>query len=251
MFEMLDPLLKQLASLREQHGEETYNQARREIALAIILKPKGDEFVKKMWPDLDLDELRKAANEKLTGSVKAEPVNEGSTPKRGPKEAHGPDPRRQVGDVNSVMVEMLRQQIPSLTTQAQFNAFMACFDALRGTLDAYFRGDAKQAAESRDALNQGLDMAARLKQVAEQVAEIPEEERSRNAQALLDPPAQYEEGSACERLLAELEAITSIPHLSVWYTKNRVTLDGVVSQQLRNKLFDAIRNKRNELQESE
>lgn len=242
-------LLDQLEKLREEHGEELYQKARREIALSIILKPNGEEFVKKLLPEFDIEALKKEAQGHVP--LSSSEAGEMDTDEMRQETDEGPgQPMPPTGKMSDMMIEMLRQQVPNLKTQAHFNTFMACFDAMRHTLDAYFRGDLKAAAQSRDALNTGLDMAGQLKTVADQVAEIPEEERSKAAQEHVAPPAQYTEGAESQVLTQELSDIKTLARLNEWYETNRMRIDKIVDLDLRNTLFDAIRLKRNELRAS-
>ncbi len=150
--------------------------------------------------------------------------------------------------------EMMRQalaaQIPNLKTQAQFNIFMNCFDALRSTLNAYFGGEVASAEMARDALNKGLDLAKQVVEITEKLNEIPDEAKSEAAKEFTAPAKELHEYDEHRQLVFELSALTSLEALQAWYTNNRQRIDRVVSQKLRNELFDAIRERRNKLEQN-
>lgn len=217
----IEQLVAHLNRIREVHGDDAYNEARRGFAVNLILKPNGDKFIGKAFPDLDLDELRKEAEAQQATAEKA-----------GPEE---------------MMMGMLRQQVPNIKTQAQLNTFMACFDALRTCINHYFGRSPKEAQTAREALGKALDMAAKMPEIEDQLAEMPEDVKSAEAKAFTSEPKEFHEYDKQRRLLAEADATTSRGGLDEWYGKNRDTMDEIVDQRLRNELFDAIRAKRKEL----
>jgi hypothetical protein len=145
------------------------------------------------------------------------------------------------------MLQMLRAQVPNLKTQAQFNVFMACFDALRGTVNGYFGGEMASAEMARDALNQALDLAKGLSEMATKLDEVPDEVKSETAKEFDTPAKELHEYDEARALMTELESQGDAASLQRWYDSNRQRLDRIVSQGLRNELFDAIRAKRNTL----
>jgi len=218
---------EQLQKIRKEHGEVVYLQARRDLALSVILKPNGEEFVKNAFPDLDLGELREEAQKRL------EALPEGqATPEQ-------------------VMLRLLQQQVPSIKTQGQFNLFASAFDALRTTLDGYFSGDFEKAKKAREALNKVLDTAVRVKEITEKLGEIPPEERSAQANEYLEPPKEFHEYDTQRQLMVELADIKTRLELGQWYERTKPLRDRVTSQKLRNELIDSIRAKRTELETKE
>jgi hypothetical protein len=217
----IETLLQQLEKIRENHGDEAYEQARRGFAKSLILKPNGDEFIKRAFPDLDLDALRKEAEAEQQAVAQASPEEQ--------------------------MLAMIRQQVPNIKSQAQFNMFMGCFDALRATLNHYFGRNPDGAQRAREALNKALDMAAKMPELEDQVAEMPAEMRSEAARSFTEPPKEFHEHDKQRALLIKVAGFTDLGELDGWYTEHRQEIDEVVDQRLRNELFDAIRAKRREL----
>lgn len=222
-------LAEQLEQLRQKLGDDAYAKARHDIAMGVILKPNGDQFLKNVFPDFDFEPIRKEAEAR----------------QQNPQPSADQSPE-------TMFFEMIQKQIPSLKTQAHFNAFLGSFDALRAVLDCYFRGDSLGAVKAREALEKTLNVAGQLSEVASKVQEIPEEHRSPGMQEFVEPPKQFHEYDDQRRFLVELAGISSSAQLQEWYVKTRPAIDrSIVSQSLRNELFDAIRAKRIELKEKE
>ena len=148
---------------------------------------------------------------------------------------------------DDMMLAAIKAQVPNLRTQAQFNAFMSCFDALKTTLNAYYGGENASAELAREALNKGLDMAKQISEMAEKLEEMPDEVKSDAAKEFTAPAKELHEYDVHRELVAELSSLTSQEALQDWYQGHRDQMDRVVSQKLRNELFDAIRAKRSEL----
>lgn len=149
--------------------------------------------------------------------------------------------------VDNLMRQALAAQIPNLRTQAQFNNFMACFDALRSTLNAYFGGETASAEMAREALNKTLDMAKMITEMTEKLNEIPDDAKSDVAKDFTAPAKELHEYDTHRQLIIELTTLQNQKALQAWYADSRERIDRVVSQKLRNELFDAIRSKRDEL----
>lgn len=213
-----DALLTQLERVRQAGGQPAYDKAVRALALDLILKPHGEEFLKDAFPNLDLAAIRAAA----------EQSNQ--------EKAQLPD--------DQAMLKMMRAQIPNMRTQAHFNIFMASFEALRLTLDAYFGGDLEKAEVARKALTDSLDASQQVVQMEAQLKEIPEDQRSEAASEFLQPPKEFHEFDEQRALMAELDQITSMAQLQAWYAGTADRRNRVVSSSLRNPLIDAIRRKR-------
>lgn len=224
----IDQIQAQLQKLREEHGEEVYQQARRDVAVSVILKPNGETFVKNAFPDLDIEVLKTEAA-KRTAPVEDQP-------------SMSPE---------HVMLRLLQQQVPSIRTQGHFNLFSAAFDALRTTLDGYFTGDYDRAKRAREALDKALDQAFSMKDTIERLEEIPPAERSDKAKEYLEPVKEFHEYDAQRQLLMELDGINDREALGEWYAKTKHIRDGIVGQGLRNELLDKIRVKRNDLEAKE
>jgi hypothetical protein len=219
----IELFLEQLAKIRADLGEEAYLKARHEVILGIILKPNGEDFLSRAFPDIDLAPY-KAEAEKI----------------------HKDAPK----DPQSALIELLRQYMPGLKTQAQFDIFMMSFDALRLALEAYFAGDPAGAKRARAALDTVLDRAEQVNELAEQLKEIPPEKRAA-FNSFLEPPKEYTEYEDHRRLMVELEGLASLKALNEWYGRSKPTMDRIVSGALRNELFDAIRDRKRELHAKE
>jgi len=217
----IDTLLQHLNNIKEKHGEEAYKQARQGFAAGVILKPNGEEFLSRAFPDMDLDELRKG--------VEAEA-----------QQAEQVSPEEQ-------MMGMLQQQVPNIKTQAQLNTFMAAMDALRTCLNHYFGRNPEAAGRARKALDKALDMAAGMPKIEDQLAEMPDDIKSDEAKAFTSPPTEFHEHDNQRKLLVEAGGFTDRAELEKWYGENRQVIDEITDQRLRNELFDTIRAKRKEL----
>lgn len=208
-------IISQLEKIREIEGEEAYQTAKLELAASTVSKPEGEKTVRVMFPDLDLETVKSFARARASAQT-----------------------------VEGALTEMLSAQMPNLRTQAQMKVFMTCFEALRNTLDAYFASDLEVGDTVRGALNVSLDLARKLSAIAEQVKEVPEDQRSDVARTLIEPRSEVLEQDVVQHLKKELEGVEGLQALSVWYGLNRDTMDRVVTQSLRNDLFDHIRAKR-------
>jgi hypothetical protein len=143
------------------------------------------------------------------------------------------------------LLQALQSQLPGLKTQAQLNAFMAGFDALRLVMGSIFQGDVAAETKALEALAQIFELARSSTQLSNQYAEAPEV-ASTVSNPYTQPPKSVAEYDIQRKLLSELAAITSDDDLQVWYAKSRPEQDLVISQSLRNVLFDAIRAKKSE-----
>lgn len=206
-----------LNNIKEKLGEDAWRDEVRRLAKAAVkTSPKHEDFWRELTKEFDWLDF-----DALCTEAKSDP------------EA---DPTR-------LVMQAMRQQMPALKTQAQFNAFMAAFDALRLTLNATFEGDAAKAIEGRSALNMALDVAVQVTEVGNQLRDVPEAATSKAADQFKNPPVHFHEYDEQKALLTELEAVVSEANLRVWYEATKSRRDKVVSQGLRNHLIDAIRNK--------
>lgn len=210
-------LVAHFDKIRSEQGEEAYQKARKNFAMGMILKPRGDEFLKSAFPDMDIEALRAEAEKFQTQQ------------------------QEQARNPQEMMLDAMRQQIPNLKTQAQFNLFMKSFDALRHTLNAAFGLDKEGYEKGKEALNMALDMALQISEVVQKLQETPEAATSKAAEEFKQPPREFQEYDVQKGLLIELEALTSAEELQRWYDGNRARIDCVVSASLRNELFDTIR----------
>lgn len=226
----VDEILAQLEQVRQLKGEEVYAKAKRDIALSVVLQPNGEAFVKNAFPDLNIEELKQEAAEMR----KQQPAFESGGM-----------------SAEAMMMQMLRQQVPSIRTQMHLNTFIAAFDAFRATIDGYYTGDLEKAEQAREALNKGLDMAKNVKSMVDRLEQIPEGDRSAQARAATAEPTQFHEYDEQRRLMLELNGIGTKAALETWYAAQKERRDRITDQKLRNELHDAIRARRNMLAEKE
>jgi hypothetical protein len=215
-----DEILKNLETLRAQQGEEAYGQARDALALMLINQPRGEDFLKETFPDLDLDRIRELARQNENGRKAQAPAND--------------------------MLALIRTHVPHLQTQAQLDVFMLAFNAFTLTFDSYFAGNVEAAKTARASMDKALDLVQEAGAMAGRVAEIPPEERSPEAAKYVEPPKLFTEADEKNKLVAELETITTSSSLNEWYRNERKRIEGVVSKTLRDELFDAIRSKQSQ-----
>jgi hypothetical protein len=227
-----DKIIARLQSIKEKYGEKAYKDACRDIARQALHLPQSDTILRKFFPEFDPAELKAEIKEGKGPSVRIP-----DTPAM-PSFMPGSD---------EMMLQMLKTQVPNLKSQGQFNVFMACFDALRSTLNGYFGGEMASAEMAREALNQALDMGKKLAEVTAKLDEIPDEVKSETAKDLNRPAKELHEYDEARVLVVELEQIQNSEALQQWYDANRSRLDRIVTASLRNEVFDAIRAKRNAL----
>jgi hypothetical protein len=142
------------------------------------------------------------------------------------------------------MFETIRKGMPGITTQAQFNATLAAFDALKVTLNAIFLADTSEESRGQAALKEALEVARQVTVVVVKLSHVPEAATSQAAEEFKNPPAQFTEYDTMKALLLELETISTSEGLAQWYSTNRPRIDRVVSQSYRNELLDTIRSKK-------
>lgn len=217
-------LLAHFEKIRMEQGEEAYQAAKNRFAMGMILKDRGDEYLKNLFPDMDLDQVRAEAQK---------------------AQAAGPQL-----NAHEAMLNAFRGQVPNLKTQAQFTLFMRSFDALRMTMNAAFGLDKDTYEQGKKALGMVVDSAFKLSEVVQTLSENPEAATSKAAEEFKSPPKEFHEYDIQKSLLTELAMLKNGEELQRWYDNNRTRMDGVVSQSLRNELFDAIRVKKKELEEA-
>ena len=215
----LSDLVTHFQKIRNEQGEEAYHRAVKNFARGMILKPRGELFLQSAFPDLDLAAIREEA-EKAQPSPPPPPEN--------PQE---------------VMLNYMKQQVPNLKTQVQFDLFMQCFDALRKAMNAAYGLDKASYEQFKGALDMLMATGLKVSAAVEQLQENPE---ATTNQDFKQAPKQFEEQDVQSALIIELSLIQSGDDLQQWYTTNKDRIHGqVVSPALRNHLLDSIRAKRN------
>jgi len=229
----VEQIAEHLRKIRSEQGEETYRLALRGFTKNLLLQGKAGSFIQdllqKLEDNLDLEELKAEAEKMRQQQEEVEEVTKTATGGRDPSQ---------------VMVEMMRQQIPNLKTQAQFDHVMKLFEGLHFYLNAAFGQNEAVLKKSREALNKGLDLAVQLGVMAEQAAESPEIPTNPD---FVNTPKEFTEIQTQQQLLKEVAALDSAERLNQWYLEQKSAMDGIVSTKLRNELFDAIRQRKKDL----
>ena len=145
------------------------------------------------------------------------------------------------------MVEVLRQSIPSMKSQAQFTAFAIAFDSFRLVLESIFSGNVPGEIEALSTLEKALEAARTATDITKKYEEVPEENRGKASTEFTTAPYAFGEYDIQKRLLGELTTITTSAELNAWYINTKVDQDKVITQSLRNILMDSIRQKKSEL----
>jgi len=212
-----DQLQKQLDQIKATHGEEAWKSATKDVAKSLIAQG-GDA-------------------EKFARKAFAEVIEE-----------PGPETVGPVGGVgNDAMMDALKMGLPHMKSQAQFNAFMAAFDALKFTVDAIFAGDPAAVMRGRGTLEKALEVAGQVTEVTNKLSDVPEAASSKSAEEFKQTEFNTVEYDAQKQLLGELEGLDTLVALNEWYTASAEIRNKVTSTTLRNVLFDAIRAKKAKL----
>ena len=214
-------MVENLDKIKEKYGEVAYRRAADEAARLLLRQDP---------------ETARVARDVLKGIVDFEKLDK-----------EPPAPPQSKLNPEQLMAQALRQQMPGLQTQAQYNVTMTAFDALRVHLNAVFMSDKELAAKSKDALLKALEGAVQATELSQKLGHVPEAATSTAAEEFKQPPKQFHEYDVQRALLTELEQIRSAPQFEQWYIANRSRIDTVVSPSYRNVLFDAIREKKGSL----
>jgi hypothetical protein len=222
-----------LKMLRDTQGEEAYRKSIEALARKICHSDQGMALVQGIVAQigdtsLDLEQLQAESKEAVKQA----------------EEASGEDGPGALGDNNEVFIRALQQQMPNLRTQAHFDLTQSAFQALQVCLNSYFGGDLASAKAAHEGLEKLLDLAAQVKEIDDKIQEEPNVTAN---EAFKTAPAQYTEDAKVEGFLSDLQGIDDPLKLQQWYSAHKPSMDQVVSQNLRNKLFDAIRNKKKAL----
>lgn len=158
----------------------------------------------------------------------------------------GPLPEKLTLEMQKAVLDAVRLQVPALRTQAQYNAFIAGFDAFRYVLNSIFEGNKEREVQARQALELAFDIAQKVTLITEQLKEVPDSSLSSNASIFTQAPVELQEHDLQKTLLSELSQIESLEELNAWYnaTPNKERRDRIVSQDLRNVFIDSIRERK-------
>jgi CCR4-NOT transcriptional regulation complex NOT5 subunit len=211
-------MIANLDKIKEKYGEVAYRRAADEAGRLLLRQdPETARVAREVLKDVvDFDKLDK------------EPP---------------PSPSAQLNP-EQLMAQALKQQMPGLQTQAQYNVVMTAFDSLRVHMNAVFMSDKPLAERSKTALLQALEGAVQVTELSQKLGHVPEAATSAASEDFKQPPKMFHEYDVQRGLLTELEQITSLVQFQQWYTANRTRIEMVVSPNFRNALFDAMRDKK-------
>ncbi len=230
----LDEIEAHLSRIRAgENGEENLKRALESFARGLVTDARGLEFLlgllEKVNVDLDLEALKEAEAERKRVAA---------------SQAAQAKVDAEAGNLSEALLGAMQQQIPGLKTQAHFDVVLNAWSALVAYFNAAFSSNAVNLAQSRDLLNKVLDLAPQLANMTEVLEDHPE--ATKNAD-FVTPPKQFTEREKVKALLEELPSITTDEALTAWYTEKKPVMDTVVSQALRNELYDAIRTLKTKL----
>jgi hypothetical protein len=150
-------------------------------------------------------------------------------------------------DINTLLAEALKQTMPGMKSQGQYNAFRTAFDAFRAAMNAIFDGDAAKAEESRKLLDMAFIGCKQATDITRKLGDVPEAAASAAANEFKRPPSEFHEHDVLQGLLVELAKQENVQALSEWYSATKERRDSIRSGTLRNTLVDAIRARKTEL----
>lgn len=209
-----------LATVRRELGDDAWKAEIKKLALqAFRMGGTHEEFWRDLIKDFDwitADELKAQAQAMPAGGL----------------------------DINHLMAQALKTQMPGLKTQAQFNTFRAAFEAFQAVCSAIFDGDASRETEARKILDTTLTACRQATDISRKLADVPEAATSKASEEFKKAPAEFQEYDIQQRLLGELGRIKDLDELKQWYEETKPLRDSVKSQTLRNILLDAVRGRK-------
>lgn len=217
-----------LQRIRRDHGDEDFQRALRGLFRDLLWKENGEAYIERLLEALGRPEGLDLASLKAEAREDWEKVSG----------AHGAAPSNPAAVVEAA----IKQAVPNCKTQAHFDLILNAWQALQLYINAAYGFDRETASKARAGLDRLLDLAPQLAVTHQKLEENPEATSNRD---FIDPPKQMTEAETQQRLLLELEKITTTKDLAVWWAHNRETIDDhVVSQHVRNELFDKLRAKK-------
>jgi len=151
-------------------------------------------------------------------------------------------------DPNLLSSVLLRDQMPGIKSQGQYDAVVGAMEALRMSLNAILEQDSGGETKAQKALEMALDATRKATEITGKLREVPEAADSEAAKSFTSPPAQFEEYQIQRKLMKELDSLETLDDLNAWYALTKEQRDRIVTQALRNTLLDSIRSKKNSLQ---
>ena len=221
-----DQVVAHLRKLKEQHGDETFHEALKGLFRSLLQQPGADQYIQKI--------LEAFAIPTTFEDVKREVETSATQPHRAPPSPSPVDVVRQA----------IEQEMPHCKTQAHFDLVIQAWTSLKVYLDACYGFDRQRAAQAREGLNRLLDLAPQVAQMHAKLQETPEATTNRD---YVEPARELTEHHKQQTLLAELQDLDSFDRMQTWYSNAKPIMDTIVSQKLRDELYDAIRVKKHAL----
>lgn len=233
-------MLQEFAKIREEQGDAAFEAAVRDYANKAV--ESGDAGFIPGLTNAAFGEFQKA-------QTAYREAQEQARPQRDAVAENLKNARRTDAEMDQGFLKLIQQSIPAMRSQAQFNAFMASFEALRGVMNSIFAKDEKAEAEFRESLAKSIDAARKMTDITDRLHEVPEAAEGKLADEFKNAPRQFGEYDLQRTLLSELAQIGRLDDLQRWWAENRKRIDEVVSPTLRNPLIDAVRDKKKALVE--
>lgn len=221
-----DQIVAHLRKVRDNQGEESFNNALKSLFRALITKPGADGYIKRLLEAFGMETSFPGLKAEVAASAAAVPSPAGAA------------------SPVDVVRQAVQQEMPHCRTQAHFDLVLQAWTALKVYLDACYGLEPAKAAQAREGLLRLLDLAPRVAQLHEKVEQSPEATTNRD---YLEPARELTEHHKQQTLLAELGEVDSMDRLQTWYQNVKPIMDSIVSQPLRDELFDAIRAKKHAL----
>jgi hypothetical protein len=146
-----------------------------------------------------------------------------------------------------LIAETLKREMPGLKSQAQYNAVVGAMQAVQLLINALLDRDKEREQEARKALDIAFETVSKATELTLKLEDVPEAAQSDKARIFKDAPQQFQEAEIQASLLSELAKLTSVDKLTDWYERTRDKRDRLMTQSLRDALFDAVRAKRRAL----
>jgi len=219
-----DQIVAHLRKVRAEHGDESFNLALKGLFRSILTKPGADHYIQRLLEAFAIPTTFESIKEEVLSSMPARP-------------APSPSPV-------DVVRQAIEQEMPHCKTQAHFDLVLQAWTALKLYLDACYGFDRDKADRSREGLIRLLDLAPQVAQAHAKLREHPEATTNGD---YVEPARELTENHKQQTLLAELRDIDSFERLKNWYSSVKPILDSIVTQKLRDELYDAIRVKKNAL----
>lgn len=151
-------------------------------------------------------------------------------------------------NTEELLRDAIKQELPGLKTQAQFDCVVGFLGAAKATLNAILeQKSAQDVQQLRDAVATTLDTLVKVTELSSKLEEVPEAASGPEADKFKVPPVEFSEREVLDMLLQEVAGLGSIDTLNTWYASTKERRDHVKTQALRNILMDAIRAKKTSL----